>query len=89
MPYKQYEHLDISPEYLCAIFKKTEGITIMRYINKHKLEGIKTLMEQTNLHLYEAAGLYGYSDPNYVSRLYKQLFGYNITDKPMFHPEIK
>lgn len=82
------EHLDISPEYLCAIFKKTEGITIMRYINKQKLEGIKTLMDQANLHLYEAADIYGYNDPNYVSRLYKQLFGYNITDKPLIHPEI-
>lgn len=81
------EHLRISPEYLCAVFKKTEGTTIMRYINKLKLEKIKTLMTEANLHLYEAASIYGYSDPNYVSRLYKQLFGYNITDKPLVYPE--
>ena len=80
------EHLGISPEYLCAVFKKTEGTTIMRYINELKLENIKTLMVQENVHLYEAAAIYGYSDPNYVSRLYKQLFGYNITDKPLIHP---
>ncbi len=82
------EHLGISPEYLCAVFKKTQGTTIMRYINKLKLESIKTLMDNTNLHLYEVAAMYGYNDPNYVSRLYKQLFGHNITDKPMIHPEI-
>lgn len=80
------EHLEISPEYLCAVFKKTEGTTIMRYINKLKLEKIKTLMDEANLHLYEAATIYGYNDPNYVSRLYKRLFGYNITDKPLSHP---
>ena len=80
------EHLGISPEYLCAVFKKTEGTTIMRYINELKLENIKTLMVQENVHLYEAAAIYGYNDPNYVSRLYKQLFGYNITDKPLIHP---
>ena len=82
-------YLGISPEYLCSIFKKCEGTTIMRYINKMKLENIKALVDNTNLHLYEAAAMYGYSDPNYVSRLYKQLFGYNITDKLFVHPEIK
>ena len=34
------------------------------------------------------AALYGYTDPNYVSRLYRQLFGYNITDRPNIHPEL-
>ena len=74
--------LGISPEYLCAIFKKTEGTTIKKYVNKLKLEGIKALLDHTSLHLYEAASVYGYNDPNYVSRLYKKTFGYNITDKP-------
>lgn len=82
------EHLGISSEYLCSVFKKTEGTTIMRYINKLKLENIKTLMDNTNMHLYEVAAMYGYSDPNYVSRLYKQLFGHSITDKPKVQPEI-
>lgn len=80
------EHLDISPEYLCTVFKKAEGTTIMRYINKIKLENVKMLMDSAQLHLYEAAALYGYNDPNYVSRLYKQLFGYNITDKAPAQP---
>ncbi len=79
-------YLGISPEYLCTVFKKTEGITVMKYINKLKLESIKTLIDNTSIHLYEAAAMYGYTDPNYVSRLHKQLFGYNITDKPMIHP---
>lgn len=78
-------HLEISPEYLCTVFKKAEGTTIVKYINKLKLENIKALIDNTNMHLYEAAAMYGYSDPNYVSRLYKQLFGYNITDKPLIH----
>ena len=74
--------LGISPEYLCAVFKKTEGVTIKKYVNKLKLESVKALLDHTNLHLYEAASAYGYTDPNYVSRLYKKTFGYNITDKP-------
>ena len=75
------EYLSISPEYLCTTFKKAEGVTLMRYINTVKLQAIQALMERENVHLYEATTLYGYRDPNYVSRLFKRYFGYNITDK--------
>ncbi len=74
--------LSISPEYLCAVFRKTEGTTLMRYCNEAKLGAIRELMEIKHLRLYEAAALLGYSDPNYVSRLFKKYYGYNITDKP-------
>ncbi len=80
-------HLGVSPEYLCAVFKKAEGTTLMRYINRLKLENIKSLMDHSNLRLYESAALYGYNNPDYVSKLYKQLFGHNITDQPSIHPK--
>lgn len=82
------EHLEISPGYLCSVFKNAEGTTLMRYINMVKLEGIRALMESEHVHLYEAAALYGYTDPNYVSRLYRRIFGYNITDRPTVHPPL-
>ncbi len=80
-------HLGVSPEYLCTVFKKAEGTTLMRYINRLKLENVKSLMDNASLHLYEAAALYGYNNPDYVSKLYKQLFGHNITDHPSIHPQ--
>ena len=76
------EYLDISPGYLCSIFKKVEHTTLMQYSNRKKLEGVRLLMQQKNLKLNEAAALFGYTDANYVSRLHKKLFQYNITDKP-------
>lgn len=75
-------YLNLSPGYLCSIFKKAEHTTLLQYINRKKLEGIRLLMQQKNLRLNEAATLFGYSDANYVSRLHKKLFQYNITDKP-------
>lgn len=75
------EFLEISPQYLCTIFKKTEGVSIINYINRMKMEKIKSLMTRENLKLYEAANLYGYTDPNYVSKLYKKFFHVNITHK--------
>ncbi len=74
------EHLGVSPEHLCYAFKKSEGIPLMQFINRIKLERILALMENEDFTLARAASLYGYSDPNYVSRLYKKYFGYNITD---------
>ena len=74
-------HLGLSPEYLCAVFKKTEGMSFIRYVNTQKLESVKMLMEKEDLPLYEAAARLGYGDPNYVSRLYKRYYGHNITDK--------
>lgn len=74
------DYLNITPGYLCDIFKKTQGIPLMYYINRTKLERIRSLMEKEHLHLCEAAPLFGYADPNYVSRLYKKIFSRNITD---------
>lgn len=73
------DHLSITPEYLCAVFKKCEGVSLIKYANTVKLQGVKTLMEKEGLRLYEAATHFGYSDPNYASRLYRKIFGVNIT----------
>lgn len=73
-------HLGLSSEYLCTIFKKTEGVPVMHFINRIKLEQIRQLMETNGLTLAEASELYGYTDPNYASRLYKKYFGHNITE---------
>lgn len=74
------EQLGVSPEYLCAIFKKTEGVSLMYFINRIKLERIRSLVEKENMKLRDAAELYGFTDANYVSRLFKKIFHMNITD---------
>lgn len=73
--------LSISPEYLCRVFKETEGCSLKKYANTEKLKAIKALMETEHVQLHEAVTRFGYSDPNYVSRLFKKYFGYNITKK--------
>lgn len=72
-------YLGITPEYLCNIFKKVTGESVIKFINRRKLENIHTLMKTEHIPLYQAAELYGFSDANYVSRLYKQYFNENIT----------
>lgn len=82
-PIRQREvaaHLGITPEYLCAIFRRSEGCTIMRFVNREKLERIRVLMERERIPLSRAAALYGFGDPNYVSRLYRQYHGVTLTE---------
>lgn len=74
-------YLGITPEYLCAVFKKETGSTLMQFINRTKLSKIRDVMDRENLKLYEASELYGYTDPNYVSRIFKKYYGKNVTDK--------
>ncbi|MBO4868770.1 MAG: helix-turn-helix transcriptional regulator [Clostridia bacterium] len=72
-------HLGITPEYLCTIFKKTDGRSVIRFINEVKLDNVRNLMETRNIPLWQAAAQYGFSDPNYVSKLYKKYYNENIT----------
>ena len=74
------KHLGISPEYLCYVFRRSEGRSLIRFSNELKLENIRDLIATKGLTLSKAAVQYGYSDPNYVSRLYKKYFNKNITD---------
>ena len=64
--------LGITPEYLCAVFRRSNSITFMKFVNLTKLLMMKDLMKREGLKLYEAAEMFGYSDPNYVSRLRKK-----------------
>lgn len=82
-------HLGISPGYLCSVFKKSEHMTVMKYINTVKLKNIRALVEGKKLRLCEACAMFGYNDANYVSALYKKLFGYNITDVSNLSDELK
>lgn len=72
--------LGITPEYLCSVFKRATGESVIKYVNRMKLEGVLSLMERESLPLYRAAERYGFSDPNYVSRIYSKYYGVSITD---------
>lgn len=72
-------HLGITPEYFSAVFKNAKGISPKQFVNRVKLSSIRMLMAKENLKLYEAAQRYGFTDANYVSKLFKKYYGINIT----------
>jgi AraC-like DNA-binding protein len=64
--------LHISESYLCIIFKKITGESVVSYINKHKIDVIKNLIISKNLSLKEACSFVGITDPAYASRLFRK-----------------
>lgn len=73
------EHLNITPAYLSRLFHKAEGFTLITYINRLRMQKVEDLILHQNLSLKEAGNLVGLNDPNYVSRLFRRVKGYSIT----------
>ncbi|MCI6466281.1 MAG: response regulator [Faecalicatena sp.] len=67
--------LFVSEEYLSAQFKKETGATFSETIRKYRIEKVKELLLNTHLKLNQIAELAGYSDPKYMSRVFKEEVG--------------
>lgn len=72
------KELDISQGYLFDIFKKATGLTLIRYINIHKVNIFIGYIKDYRLNLNEAAAQVGIDDPAYMSRLFKKVTGTNF-----------
>ena len=67
--------LYVSEEYLSAQFKKETGSTFTETIRKYRIEKVKELLLNTHLKLNQIAELAGYSDPKYMSKIFKEEVG--------------
>ncbi len=62
----------INDTYFCKIFKKETGIGFMDYLTSVRMEKAKTLMNNRKLRIYELAGMVGYDDVRYFSKMFKK-----------------
>lgn len=69
------DKLYVSEEYLSAQFKKETGATFSETIRSYRIEKIKELLLTTHLKLNQIAELTGYSDPKYMSKVFKEEVG--------------
>lgn len=67
--------LYVSEEYLSAQFKKETGYTFTETVRSYRIEKVKSLLVDTNLKLNQIAELAGYSDPKYMSRVFREEIG--------------
>ncbi len=69
-------HFNISYYYLCHLFKKYTGTTILHYANSVRINKAVELLEHTDKSITEIATLVGYNDINYFSRIFKREMKY-------------
>lgn len=74
------EKFNTSYNYLSRIFSQQEGITIEKYLIKLKIEKVKELLKYENMSSEEIAFHLNYSSSAHLSRQFKDVTGYTMTD---------
>lgn len=67
--------LFVTEEYLSKQFKKETGASFSETVRRYRIEKVKELLLNTHLKLNQIAELSGYSDPKYMSKVFKEEVG--------------
>ncbi|PNV59396.1 DNA-binding response regulator [Clostridium sp. chh4-2] len=67
--------LHVSDEYLSTQFKKETGKSFTETIRAYRIEKIKKLLLESDLKLAQIAAMTGYSDPKYMSKVFRDEVG--------------
>lgn len=68
---------NISPNYLCRIFKEKMGITLMNYIQDLRIQEAKRLLVETDKKMWAISQELGYSNQYHFSMGFKKATGYS------------
>lgn len=69
------QEFDCNYDYINRIFTKLTGQSIMRYVNRVRIDHAKELIEATHLSFSQIGYLTGLEDPYYFSKLFKKYEG--------------
>lgn len=61
--------------YLCHVFKKATGITIMQYVNFLRCQNARSLLLGGSHKVNESAAMSGFKNDSYFTKTYKAVFG--------------
>ncbi|WP_438447649.1 AraC family transcriptional regulator [Gorillibacterium sp. sgz5001074] len=78
--------LDRNYEYLCQVFKKYAGMSMLTYVHRLRIQRAKHLLMNSSLEIKTISEAVGFQDPYYFSRLFKRFEGVNPTDYRKSHP---
>ncbi|MDR3174280.1 MAG: response regulator, partial [Treponema sp.] len=67
----------LSESYLCELFKKHSGETIIKFLNRVRLHNARRLLEHSDLSIKDVYQQTGFSDYSYFDRSFKRIFGIN------------
>jgi two-component system response regulator YesN len=69
------EHVYLSPSYFSKIFKNEMNCNFSVYLNNVRIEHSKKLLISDKVKLVDVAGLVGFEDQSYFSKVFKKLTG--------------
>lgn len=64
----------------CRKFKERTGLTVVQYVNERRVEKAKILMKNQNYSLGEIAEMIGFSNANYLIRVFKKMTGQTVSE---------
>lgn len=67
--------IDVSPYYLCRLFKSVMNQTMNSYIMERRCSQARLLLEKSDLPIREIAFQCGFMDPSYFSKCYQRIYG--------------
>jgi len=70
----------ISPSYLAHRFREKTGISLMRYVQKVRIEEATRLLSTTDHAISAIARQVGFTDPLHFSRVFKKMKGFSPTE---------
>lgn len=74
------DRLEITPEYLSALFNKEVGINFSTFLKRFRISQAKRLLKGTDEKIYSIAQQVGYHDPKYFNRVFKEEIGVSPGD---------
>ena len=65
----------MSPTYFSKLFSEEMGCRFTAYLNKVRVEKSKLLLKGSGIPLVDIAGLVGYEDQSYFTKVFKRVTG--------------
>ena len=65
------DKLCVTPNHLGAVIKKTSGLTIMQWLNRHAIQKAKVLLRYSDLPIWEIAERMNFANPSFFSKFFK------------------
>lgn len=72
---KTAEALGITPDYLSKIFKKTEGVSLKRYILQERITRAENLLRYSEYSIIEISKYLGFSTQSHFTQVFKKYCG--------------
>lgn len=79
------QHVNITPEHLCRVFKSETGDAPVRYLKRLRLQRAKELLETTCLRVKEIMAMVGVNDGSHFVQDFELAFGLTPSNYRALH----